>query len=88
MACLLFETFGGFSRPVVRLIERMVKTVDNRLSKMQYEQEASWTTRNWRTLMCQRLSVSIHRAVAWQLATELGHVHQAGLAAVAASGAA
>ena len=34
----LFETFGGWSPPVVRLFKKMRDKVQNRLSKRQYEQ--------------------------------------------------
>ena len=40
---------------------------------MQYEQEASWSTRNWLSLQSQRISVALHKEVAWAIATELGH---------------
>ena len=41
VTCLLFETFGGFSSAVVRLLKRAADAVNNTLSKVQYEQEAS-----------------------------------------------
>ena len=71
--CLLFETFGGFSPAVVRLLKRAADAVGNQLSKVQYEQEASWSTRNWLSLQSQRISVALHKEVAWAIATELGH---------------
>ena len=36
---LLFETYGGWSEPVVRLFRRMQDTVRNKLTKRQYENE-------------------------------------------------
>ena len=42
---LLFETFGGWSVPVVRLFNKMRNKVRDKLSKKQYDDEVSWTTR-------------------------------------------
>ena len=44
---LLFETFGGWSVPVVRLFNKMRDKVRDKLSKKQYDDEVSWTTRTW-----------------------------------------
>ena len=55
---LLFETFGGWSVPVVRLFNKMRDKVRDKLSKKQYDDEVSWTTRTWSSLMAQRMSVS------------------------------
>ena len=41
----LFETFGGWSAPVVALFKKMRDKVQNKLSKKQYEDEVSWSTR-------------------------------------------
>ena len=43
---LLFETYGGWSEPVVRLFRRMQDKVRNKLTKRQYENEVSWSTSN------------------------------------------
>ena len=59
---LLFETFGGFSPDVVRLLHAAAATVDNRLSASQYD-VATWSTRSWMSLSTQRLSVALHRSV-------------------------
>jgi hypothetical protein len=48
---LLFETFGGWSVPVVRLFNKMRDKVRDKLSKKQYDDEVSWTTRTWSSLM-------------------------------------
>ena len=40
---------------------------------MQYEQEASWSTRSWLSLQSQRISVALHTAAAWEIASELGY---------------
>ena len=45
---LLFETYGGWSEPVVRLFRpRMQDKVRNKLTKRQYENEVSWSTSTW-----------------------------------------
>ena len=68
---LLFETFGGWSVPVVRLFNKMRDKVRDKLSKKQYDDEVSWTTRTWSSLMAQRMSVALHMAAAWEVAREL-----------------
>ena len=70
--CLLFETFGGFSPDVDRLFKRMSSHVMNKMSKSQYEDEASWSTRTWTALQSQRLSVVLHTAAATEIVNELG----------------
>ena len=47
---LLFETYGGWSEPVVRLFRRMHDKVRNKLTKRQYENEVSWSTSTWLAL--------------------------------------
>ena len=68
---LLFETFGGWSVPVVRLFNKMRDKVRDKLSKKQYDDEVSWTTCTWSALMAQRISVALHMAAAWEIAREL-----------------
>ena len=68
---LLFETFGGWSPPVVALFKKMRDKVQNKLTKKQYEDEVSWSTRTWQALMAQRMSVTLHLAAAWEIAVEL-----------------
>ena len=69
--CLLFETFGGFSAAVRRLIGRAADQVRNKLSRAQHLDEASWSTRTWTTLQCQRISIALHTACAWDIQEEL-----------------
>ena len=60
--------------PVVRLFNKMRDKVRNKLSKKQYDDEVSWTTRTWSSLMAQRIlgmSVALHMAAAWEIAREL-----------------
>ena len=68
---LLFETYGGWSESVVRLFRRMQDKVRNKLTKRQYENEVSWSTSTWLALQSQRLSVAVHIASAWEIATEM-----------------
>ena len=41
------------------------------MSKKQYDDEVSWTTRTWSSLMAQRMSVALHMAAEWEIAREL-----------------
>ena len=65
--------------------------VQSKLTKKQYEDEVSWSTRTWTALMAQRLSVALHLAAAWEIAVELKGVgaeeDEAALFGAAASGA-
>ena len=67
----VFETFGGWSAPVTKLFKKMRDKVQNKLSKKQYEDEVTWSTRTWLALMAQRMSVALHLAAAWEIAVEL-----------------
>ena len=50
---------------------QMRDKVRDKLSKKQYDDEVSWTTRTWSSLMAQRMSVALHMAAAWEIAREL-----------------
>ena len=69
--CLLFETFGGFSPAVVRLLARAADEVGNKLSRSQHLDEATWSTRKWTSLQCQKISIALHIACAAEIADEL-----------------
>ena len=69
--CLLFETFGGFNTTVTRLLARAAEQVKNKLSHSQHLDEASWSTRTWTSLKCQKLSIALHMACAFEIAQEL-----------------
>ena len=45
--------------------------VKDKLTHAQHLDEASWSTRTWTTLQCQRLSVVLHTACAWEITEEL-----------------
>ena len=49
----------------------MQDKVRNKLTKRQYENEVSWSTSTWLALQAQRLSVAVHIASAWEIATEM-----------------
>jgi len=49
----------------------MQDKVRNKLTKRQYENEVSWSTSTWFALQAQRLSVAVHIALAWEIATEM-----------------
>jgi hypothetical protein len=68
---ILFETFGGFGRDTMRVLKKVKAVVSNKLATHQYN-DASWSTRNWMSYQCQKLSVKLHIAVAWEIGAELG----------------
>ena len=76
---LAFETFGGFSPGVVRLLKDLAWEVRNKLSARQYDL-TTWGARSWLAFQTQQLSVKLHISCAWEIATELG------IAAAAAMG--
>ena len=43
----------------------------NKLTQRQYENEVSWSTSTWLALQAERLSVAVHIASAWEIATEM-----------------
>ena len=56
---------------MVRLFNKMRDKLRDKLSKKQYDDEVSLTTRTWSSLMAQRMSVALHMAAAWEIAREL-----------------
>ena len=69
---LVFESYGGFGVEVVRLLKRLANDMGNKLSAMQYADQATWSTRSWLSFHSQRLSVALHLALAWEIGSELG----------------
>ena len=67
---LLFETFGGFSPEVMRLLRRLMHDRDNRLSKREYD-ETTWAARTWFAFNSQKISVAVHTAAASEIAHAL-----------------
>ena len=64
----------------MRLLAITADQVKNKLSHSQHLDQATWATRTWTSLACQRISVSLHTACAWEIVQELS-------AAAAAAGA-
>ena len=56
----------------MRLFHRMKAKVLNKLSRAQYDQEATWSTRTWLALQTQRMSIAVHFATAYGSSTSLG----------------
>ena len=69
---LLFETFGGFGPDVMKLLKYGARCVGNKLSRGQYD-ETTWGARTWTAFQTQRLSVKLHKAVAFEINNELGY---------------
>ena len=55
----------------MRLLKRLKTDVGNKLSASQYD-DATWSTRSWLSFQSQRLSVTLHMALAFELGAELG----------------
>ena len=58
------------------------RVLQNKLTRAQYLDEVTWTTKNWLGLQKQRISVVLHTAIAEQVVNELacgggGRVHGA-----------
>ncbi|EOD21153.1 hypothetical protein EMIHUDRAFT_241549 [Emiliania huxleyi CCMP1516] len=86
---LLFESFGGFGKGVGEILWGAANVLQNKLTRAQYLDEVTWTTKNWLGLQKQRISVVLHTAIAEQIVNELacgegGRVHGAKCLAVLA----
>ena len=68
---LLFETLGGFSPDVVKVLSLAAAEVDNRLTRAQYD-ETTWSARKYLPFAMQRISVAAHLAMAQEVAEALG----------------
>ena len=70
-------------RPGVReILRRAADVLQNKLTRAQYLDEVTWTTKSWLGLQKQRISVVLHTAIAEQVVNELacgggGRVHGA-----------
>ena len=81
---LLFESFGGFGKGVGEILWGAANVLQNKLTRAQYLDEVTWTTKSWLGLQKQRISVVLHTAIAEQVVNELasgegGRVHGAKL---------
>ena len=79
---LLFESFGGFGKGVGEILWKSANVLQNKLTRAQYLDEVTWTTKSWLGLQKQRISVVLHTAIAEQIVNELasgegGRVHGA-----------
>ena len=70
---LLFdhESFGGFGKGVGEILRKAADVLQNKLTRAQYLDEVTWTTKNWLGLQKQRISVVLHTAIAEQVVNEL-----------------
>ena len=68
---LLFESFGGFGKGVREILQRAADVLQNKLTRAQYLDEVTWTTKSWLGLQKQRISVVLHTAIAEQIVNEL-----------------
>ena len=68
---LLFESFGGFGKGVREILRKAADVLQNKLTRAQYLDEVTWTTKNWLGLQKQRISVVLHTATAEQIVNEL-----------------
>ena len=55
---LLFESFGGFGKGVREILRKAADVLQNKLTRAQYLDEVTWTTKSWLGLQKQRISVS------------------------------
>ncbi|EOD39914.1 hypothetical protein EMIHUDRAFT_125602, partial [Emiliania huxleyi CCMP1516] len=60
---LLFESFGGFGKGVGEILWEAANVLQNKLTRAQYFDEVTWTTKSWLGLQKQRISVVLHTAI-------------------------
>ena len=77
---LIFETFGGFSPEAVNFLKMARDHVNNKLNATQY-QLTTWSARSWMSYQCQKISIALQRAAAFEIAAELGRVGAVGAGA-------
>ena len=73
MQLLLFESFGGFGKGVGEILWKAANVLQNKLTRAQYLDEVTWTTKSWLGLQKQRISVVLHTAIAEQIVNELAN---------------
>ena len=52
---LLFESFDGFGKGVREILRKAADVLQNKLTRAQYLDEVTWTTKNWLGLQKQRI---------------------------------
>ena len=67
---LLFETLGGFSPDVVKLLREAAETHGNKLRGSEYD-ETTWSARTWLSFVAQRISCALMRGVATEMAAAM-----------------
>ena len=67
----LCETFGGFSRGLESLLRETAELAQDRLSQGEWDQ-TSWAATRWLTHAAQRVSVALHKSVAYELLEAVG----------------
>ena len=88
-AAAAVRSFGGFGKGVGEILLGAANVLQNKLTRAQYLDEVTWTTKSWLGLQKQRISVVLHTAIAEQIVNELasgegGRVHGAKCLAVLA----
>ena len=53
--------------PRITILRKAADVLQNKLTRAQYLDEVTWTTKNWLGLQKQRISVVLHTAIAEQL---------------------
>ena len=61
---VLFETLGGWSPDVTKMLRRAVDERGNKLRGSEYD-ATTWSARSWSAYFVQRVSCALMRAVAW-----------------------
>ena len=74
------------SNDVTRCLALLSTEVADKLSLAQRD-ETTWSAQSWRTFQSQKLSVALHAAVAFEIASELGIAAVSGMDAYALSAA-
>ena len=67
----LFETFGGFGPEVVALLCETAELAQDRLSTREWDLN-SWSATRWLTYAAQRVSVALHKTVAYEVLGAVG----------------
>ena len=47
MQLLLFDSFGGFGKGIREILRKAADVLQNKLTRAQYLDEVTWTTKNW-----------------------------------------
>jgi hypothetical protein len=67
---LLVEVWGGFSPDLVELLRRTAEARGNKLRGSEYD-DTTWSARTWSARAVQRISCTVMRAMAWEIATAM-----------------